>query len=553
MSKPPCRAAGPCSVGPAGAAVAAFSTALFSLLGVVVLCSQGTPARAAALRTLPAPAPGFPLLFPRTTDYRPRLGATVAADLDHDGRQELVASIPSGVITVIGRGGTRPGWPQTFGAYPWPAYPVGSPGIGDLDGDGHDDIVACLNVGASPRRVVLTAWRADGTVLPGWPITVPTTARWSACSSAGTAVADLDGDGRAEVIQAVSPSAIWAFGGDGAALLGWPFLIPPGAGGDTRSVSAALAIDDLDGDGRREVIAADTGLGPRLFALRPDGTLLPSFPRGLGEVIDVQAPVTGDLDRDGLPEIVQATLPVSHDLLRPPTLDPSRVPFLKTADSILGLQPAAPAPDPSGSGALHLLLTDGSEAPGWPTTLGSSVEWGSLVADLDGDGTPEVFQGDGDLLRGFDARGVELKGFPLTVHRIARKATDRLDSQWVIEDLDGDGAPDFLRAFGALDIDGQASLEIVAFTPPGGRPMRGTPFTFDGLLPASDPVALDLTGDGRPEIAILASEGPAGAWRLLAWDVWGGRRNTFVPARHDIVRMPVSLAPAPSPAPTPVP
>jgi hypothetical protein len=526
-----------------------LSTALVSLFGIVVLCSLGTPASGASLRTLPGQAPGFPIPFPRTTDYRPRLGATVAADLDHDGRQELVASIPSGVITVIGRGGTRPGWPQTFGAYPWPAYPVGSPGIGDLDGDGVDDIVACLNVGASPRRVVLTAWRADGTALPGWPITVPTTARWAACSSGGTTVADLDGDGRAEVIQAVSPSEIWAFAGDGAPLLGWPFRIPMGAGGDTRSVNAALAIDDLDGDGRREVIAADTGLGPRLFALRVDGTLLPSFPRGLGEVIDVQAPVTGDLNRDGLPEIVQATLPASHDLLRPPTTDPSRVPFLKTAESIFALQPAAPTPDPSGSGALHLLLSDGSEAPGWPMVLGSSVEWGSLVADLDRDGTPEVFQGDGDLLHGFDAQGVELKGFPLTVHRIARKATDRLDSQWVIEDLDGDGAPDFLRAFGALDIDGQSSLEIEAITLPGGRPVRGTPFTFDGLLPASDPAVLDLTGDGRPEIAILASEGPAGAWRLLAWDVWGSRRNVSVPAHRDIVRMPVSPVPVPVPAP----
>jgi hypothetical protein len=115
----------------------------------------------------------------------------------------------------------------------------------------------------------------------------------------------------------------------------------------------------------------------------------------------------------------------------------------------------------------------------------------------------------------------------------------------VIEDLDGDGAPDFLRAFGALDIDGQASLEIDAITLPGGHPVRGTPFTFDGLLPASDPAVLDLTGDGRPEIAILASEGPAGAWRLLAWDGGGSRRNVSVPAHRDIVRMPVSPVPAP--------
>ena len=525
-------------------------TSLVSLFAIGLLSVAGPSAGAAALRTLPQPAPGFPIPFPRTTDYRPRLGATVAADLDHDGRQELVASIPSGVITVIGREGTRPGWPQTFGGYPWPAYPVGSPGIGDLDADGVDEIVACLNVGSSPRRVVLAAWHADGSAVPGWPIVLPTRANWAGCSSGGTRVADLDGDGRAEVIQAVSPSEIWAFAGDATVLPGWPFRVPPGAGGDTRSVNAAVAIDDLDGDGAREVIAADTGLGPRLFALRADGTLLPSFPRALDEVIDQQAPVTGDLDRDGLPEIVQATLPLSHDMLRPPTTGPSRVPILRTTESILTL-PSAPTPDPSGSGALHLLLSDGSEAPGWPMTLGSSVEWGSIVVDVDGDGTPEVFQGDGDLLRGFDAKGVELKGFPLTLHRIARNATDRLDSQWVITDLDGDGAADFLRALGALDADGVASLEIAAITLPGGRPVRGTPFTFGGLLPASDPAVLDLTGDGRPEIAILASEGAAGAWRLMAWDVWGSRRNPAVGARRDVVRMPVAPVASPAPAPAP--
>jgi hypothetical protein len=201
--------------------------------------------------------------------------------------------------------------------------------------------------------------------------------------------------------------------------------------------------------------------------------------------------------------------------------------------------PAPPATDPSGSGVLHLLLPDGSEAPGWPMALGSNIEWGSLVVDLDGDGSLEVLQGDGDLLDGFDARGVELKGFPLTVHRIARNATDRLDAQWVVGDLDGDGAPDFIHALGAIAADGQANLEVAAVTLPAGRPVRGFPFTLGGLLPASDPALVDLTGDGRPEIAMLTSQGAGGAWRLYAWDVAGSHRGAAIPGR-DIVRMPVS-------------
>ncbi|MBI4169025.1 MAG: hypothetical protein HY510_03720, partial [Acidobacteria bacterium] len=65
---------------------------------------------------------GFPILFHRTIDYRPREGAGVAADLDADGRVELVVSIPSGLVTVIRPDGTRaPGWPRTFERLPQPA------------------------------------------------------------------------------------------------------------------------------------------------------------------------------------------------------------------------------------------------------------------------------------------------------------------------------------------------------------------------------------------------------------------------------------------------
>jgi hypothetical protein len=69
--------------------------------------------------------------------------------------------------------------------------------------------------------------------------------------------------------------------------------------------------------------------------------------------------------------------------------------------------------------------------------------------------------------------------------------------------------------------------------------VRGFPFTLGGLLPASDPALVDLTGDGRPEIAMLTSQGAGGAWRLYAWDVAGSHRGAAIPGR-DIVRMPVS-------------
>jgi hypothetical protein len=129
-------------------------------------------------------------------------------------------------------------------------------------------------------------------------------------------------------------------------------------------------------------------------------------------------------------------------------------------------------------------------------------------------------QGDGDRLLVFDASGAPWSGFPLTIHRsFMNNAPMRVDTQWTAADLDGDRQIDFLRALGAID-NTTTAMRIVALQA-RGQAVHGFPFTLQGLLPASNPVAVDLTGDGIPETAILAGEGSNGGWRLLAWDISG--------------------------------
>src|SRR5262249_20915570 len=142
---------------------------------------------------------------------------------DRDGSIELIAAIPAGLVTVAGTGGTRPGWPRRFSDLPQPAWPVGAPGIGDLDGDGRDEGGAGVTSGSAPKQPDLLALRADGSALPGWPVMPPPTDSWTACSPGGTRVADLDGDGRAEVIQVIGKSTVWVIDGSGQARPGWPF------------------------------------------------------------------------------------------------------------------------------------------------------------------------------------------------------------------------------------------------------------------------------------------------------------------------------------------
>jgi M6 family metalloprotease-like protein len=150
-------------------------------------------------------------------NYHPHL---VGLDLDRapDGDLELVVVDPDGgaVHAYDLSGAELPGWPVRAGGR------LGAPAAGDLDADGYPEIFAVDDQGYLHR------WNRNGVEPLGWPVALST--RYQAGSVGGTGspvIADVDGDGRSDVLVALQDGLLVALDDRGRALTGWPVGMEP--------------------------------------------------------------------------------------------------------------------------------------------------------------------------------------------------------------------------------------------------------------------------------------------------------------------------------------
>lgn len=135
---------------------------------------------------------------------------------------------------------------------------------------------------AEDRRAL--ALHHDPDLLPGFPLQL------GADGDSAAATADLDGDGREEIILGDANGFVHAFRVDGSELPGWPVHTDPlelhldavgyASGAiDTpvySSVLAGVSVGDLDRDGSLEVVASD--LQGRVYVWQRDGSRRAGFP-----------------------------------------------------------------------------------------------------------------------------------------------------------------------------------------------------------------------------------------------------------------------------------
>ncbi len=164
-------------------------------------------------------------------------------------------------------------------------YIESSPAVADLNGDGKLEIVAS----SAHHEIVML----DGEGKEIWK-TMTRGERYEYPAYSSPSLADLDGDGNPEIVIGAADGRIYALQADGQCL--WTFQTG-------NRVDSSAAIGDLDGDGKIDIVIGS--LDWNLYALSRKGEALWVY--DAGEAI-LASPALADLNDDGKLEIVCGAL-----------------------------------------------------------------------------------------------------------------------------------------------------------------------------------------------------------------------------------------------------
>jgi M6 family metalloprotease-like protein len=234
-----------------------------------------------------------------------------------------------------------------------------------------------------------TMWTAGG---EGGPVVSP------------LAVGDMTGDGGTEVAFATTDGKIYVVTQEGAAVDGWPVSWEP----DVVWMVAGDLDRDEDSPGMEIVLASSSGT---IGALKADGSLWRSW-GGRGMRIAGGRPALGDVDGDGYLEIAfvseSGKLFLMNHNLNTVTNWPYDLDQGASADSARWVSSPAMA-DVDGDGAPEVLVgtldgdvtaidAGGTPSPGWPYSVGLAVRSSPTISDFGGDGHMTVIVGGDDGL-----------------------------------------------------------------------------------------------------------------------------------------------------------
>lgn len=325
--------------------------------------------------------------------------------------------------------------------------------IANIDSDSEREIVA-VEVSNQSRTPRVFAWDPIGTLVPGFPVTLPEAVRVQGIPT----IADINNDGKNEIIVAYTSdqyrSFIIALHRDGSPLDGWPVEVSGAV------FSSTATTPDLDGDGYREIVVnSENGY----YAFHYDGTPLDGWPLLTNAITGARAASFADMNGNGKDDIV-----LLYQL-------------------------------PDEGSYVDIKSGDGRSLPGWPISINDSLRSGKevpIIGDIDNDGTSEIII-HADKLFVLTKEGEEKNGWPI----------DRFSNV----DQDSAGQQN-VRTPALFDMNDDGELEILAAGHDHASPFVG-PLTFkifsaDGKVLKSwvvkTPNTTGISASGTPLIGNIA-------------------------------------------------
>lgn len=410
-------------------------------------------------------------------------------DWDGDGKLEVFAMTfadPNGYVKIIdGAGNIKQSWTINSGYQIRAGYPA------DLDGDGKYELAIGMGVGASGAPAVYV-YNNDGTVRSGWP----QVQGYGLYSNSITAV-DLDGDGMKEIVLTYDDTQIVAFRADGTRVTASAFgatwdkvdffanydkvgynpadLVTSDIRNGLMGTYGGLVADDLDGDGRNEIVGVALINNIKVTSDNMSGEV---FVNSFAESAQYFSPFIINLDRTRYKNAAKG-------------FDWSRV--------------------PADTGSIYTLY--GEVLSTGATVDFTDPDYHPVTADVDGDGIKEILYSSNDgQVHCFSLDGTEHGAWPFALNNRSTSVPDyvRYASRPTVKDINGDG-----------------KMEVIftTYTPRGQTSERGKLYVLDytgkkiaeTTLPpmlikdedvnyadgcSTSPIVEDIDSDGQYEIVV---------------------------------------------------
>ena len=354
----------------------------------------------------------------QTTGWN-RSSSPVIADVNGDGVPEIVVGHEDGYVRVLDAdGNSLPHWPQpALMGGSSPTAIDGSPAVGDLNHDGHHEIV--VGVGSnlqSGHNGGVIVYRSDGSVQCRFftrdtfnPSNGGGPDGFSDAVYSSPAIGDINGDGFPDIVFGSFDHYLHAIDHNCHEIAGFPYFVD-----DT--IWSSPALYDTDHDGRLEIIIGndqtiggpDSWRGGELRLLDwQNGGVREVWRRQTGDVIQ-SSPAIGDINGDGRADVIVGSGNFYNSL--------------------------------DGHKVFAYDAATGAPLRGWPVLTGGVTTSSPALGDLDGDGRPDVVAGSSDgVLQAYKGNGGRMWAVHLPFITGPGHA---ITASPIIGDLNGDGHND---------------------------------------------------------------------------------------------------------------